>query len=370
VHFAQPTLGDFDDIASLFREIWKSGQITVGKYTRALEEIAENKLNVRHAVAVASCTAGLMLAIRASSVTGEVIVPSFTFPATVHAIVWAGCTPVFVDCERGTYNINVDLIEPLITSLTTAIVPVYCFGLSPRFDKLERLASERGLRLITDAAEGLGATYRGKPAGGFGDVEVFSLSPTKVVSAVEGGLVTTNNSDLAERIRSMRNYGCASDRSDTPLIGLNARLSEFHAAVGWRNLGKLEELRRRRAELAEYYMQQLRGLPGISFQSIPVGFQSPGMFMMIIVDANEAGITRDRLADALQDRGIETRKYFHPAVHQSTAYAYLRRRPHQNLTVSEKAAEQTLALPLYSHMSRETVDHVCRQLIASCGARE
>lgn len=362
VPFAQPTLGQFDEIAILLREVWDSGQVTMGKYTRALEELAEQKLNVRHAVAVASCTAGLMLAIKAMGITGEVIVPSFTFPATVHAIVWSGCTPVFVDCENGTYNINVDLVEPLINRRTTAIVPVYCYGLPPCFDKLESLAMKYGLRVIADAAQALGAIYRDTPAGGFGDAEVFSLSPTKIVSAIEGGLVTTNSVELATRIRYMRNYGSAPDHSDTLFVGLSARLSELHAAVGWSNLGKLDDLRRRRAELIEHYKQQLQGLPGISFQSIPVDVGSTGSIMVIVVDENEAGISRDHLGDALRHMGIETRKYFYPAVHQLTAYATLPRSQQRHLAVSERIAEEALALPLYSHMSRTIVDHVCREI--------
>lgn len=358
----RPTLVEFEEVEAAFREVWQSGQVTVGKYTRRFEETVEQTLGVRHAIAVSSCTSGLMLAVKALELTGEVIVPSFTFAATVHALVWNNCTPVFVDCEEGTYNLDVTLIEPLITERTSAIMPVYTYGLPPRLDEIERVAKKHGLKVICDAAQGLGAKYHGRWAGGFGHVEVFSLSPTKVVSAIEGGLLTTNDDELARRLRSMRDYGKAADGCDMEFIGLSARLSEFHAIIGWQNFQRLETLVQRRNELIAYYRLQLADLPGISFQHIPEGCQSTGNYIVIFVDGQKAGLSRDDLYEALKAEGIQTKKYFYPAVHQQTAYARYGAAYEGRLPVTERAAQQGLALPLYSHMDEKTIQYVCGKI--------
>jgi dTDP-4-amino-4,6-dideoxygalactose transaminase len=357
----RPTLVEFDEVEAPFREVWRSGQVTVGKYTRQFEEAVEQTLGVSHAIAVSSCTAGLMLAVKAMELTGEVIVPSFTFAATVHALVWNGCTPVFADCEEGTYNIDVAQIESLITKRTSAIMPVYTYGLPPRLEKIERVAIKHRLKVLSDSAQGLGAKYKGRPAGGFGFAEVFSLSPTKVVSAIEGGLVTTNHDELARRIRFMRDYGKAADGCDMEFVGLSARLSEFHAIVGLKNFQHLTELVQRRNQLITYYKQQLAALPGISFQHTPKGSQSTGNYMVIFVDPQKAGISRDGLYEALHAEGIQTKKYFYPPVHQQTAYGQYRAGYEGRLPVTERAAQRGLALPLFSHMDERTIDYICER---------
>lgn len=358
----RPTLIEFAEVEAAFRDVWRSGQITVGQYTRQFEEAVALTLKVRHAIAVSSCTSGLMLAVKALELTGEVIVPSFTFAATVHALVWNNCTPVFVDCEDGTYNIDVTQIEPLITERTSAIMPVYTYGLPPRVDEIEQVAAKHGLKVLFDSAQGLGAKYKGRWAGGFGDIEVFSLSPTKVVSAIEGGLITTNDDEIARRLRSMRDYGKAADGCDMEFVGLSARLSEFHAIVGWQNFQRLEALVQRRNDLIAYYQRQLADLPGVSFQHIPEECRSTGNYMVLFVDAQAAGLSRDGLYDALYAQGIQTKKYFYPAVHQQTAYARYGAAYQGRLPVTERAAQQGLALPLYSHMDESTIEYVCGKI--------
>jgi dTDP-4-amino-4,6-dideoxygalactose transaminase len=358
----RPTLVEFAEVEAAFRDVWRSGQITVGQYTRQFEQAVAQTLGVRHAIAVSSCTSGLMLAVKALQLAGEVIVPGFTFAATVHALIWNNCTPVFVDCEEGTYNIDVTQIESLITERTSAIMPVYTYGLPPRLDEIERLAEKHGLKILCDSAQGLGAKYQGRWAGGFGDVEVFSLSPTKVVSAIEGGLITTHDDEIARRLRSMRDYGKAADGCDMEFIGLSARLSEFHAIVGWKNFQRLEALVQRRNELIAYYKRQLADLPGLSFQRIPEDCRSTGNYMVLFVDAQATGLSRDGLYDALDAQGIQTKKYFYPAVHQQTAYARYGAAYQGRLPITERAAQQGLAVPLYSHMDEGTIDYVCGQI--------
>lgn len=355
----RPTLVDFNDVEKEFREIWSSGQVTVSKYTALFEEEVKSRLGVQNVVAVSSCTSGLILAVKALGLKGEVILPSFTFAATAHALVWNNVTPVFCDSERGTYNIDVNKIEPLINERTSAIMPVYIFGVPPRIDEIVRLAQKYDLSIIFDSAQGLGARYNGKLAGAFGDVEIFSMSPTKVVSSIEGGLVTTNNNELAATIRQMRDYGKSEDGEDMEYVGLSARISEFHSIVGLKNFALMNNLIKSRLDLISLYKENLKGLKGVSFQSIPDKYESTGNYMVIFVDAEEAITTRDEVYSFLKERGVQSKKYFYPALHMQKAYSRFRRKYQGHLPVAEKAANEGLALPLYSHMDRNTVLKIC-----------
>ncbi len=358
----RPTLVDFNEVEQEFREVWASGQVTVSKYTILFEEEVKKSLKVRNVIAVSSCTSGLMLAVKALNLKGEVILPAFTFAATAHALVWNNVTPVLCDSEKGTYNIDVNKIEPLINEKTTAIMPVYIFGVPPKINELEKLASKYNLKLIFDSAQGLGAKYKGKFVGGFGNVEVFSMSPTKVVSSVEGGLVTTNNDELAGKIRQMRDYGKNTNGEDMDYIGLSARISEFHSIVGLKNFMKMKQLIKRRTNLIELYKNSLKNIKGIFYQDIPEDCKSTGNYMVIFIDSKKAMVTRDKVFEFLEENGIQTKKYFYPALHMQKAYAKYRKKYQGKLRVAEKAANEGLALPLYSHMDKRTVLKICHIL--------
>jgi dTDP-4-amino-4,6-dideoxygalactose transaminase len=312
-------------------------------------------------VAVSSCTSGLILAARALELSGEVILPAFTFAASAHALVWAGLTPVFCDSLPGTYNLDPDHAAKLVTGRTSAIMPVYIFGLPPDFDRLAGLAGDRKLKMLCDAAQGLGATYRGRPAGSFGDAEVFSLSPTKVVTAVEGGIVAVRDPGVARRLRSLRDYGKAADGADMESIGLSARMSELHAAVGRRCLAHCDELIAARAALVKLYRERLAGLSGVSFQEVPADRTTSHNYMVIFVGAG-ARRTRDEVYKLLAAQGIQTKKYFHPAVHELTAYRHWAGGLRGKLPVAERASREGLALPLYSHMTAADVEAIAAEV--------
>jgi len=358
----RPTLIDYESVEDEFREVWNSGQVTVSKYTELFEQSVCKTLAVRNAIAVSSCTSGLMLAVKALDLKGEVIVPSLTFTATAHSIMWNNIAPVFCDSNKGTYTIDTKKIGPLITKKTSAIMPVYIFGLPPEINKLERLASKHNLKLIFDSAQGLGARYKGRLAGGFGDAEVFSMSPTKVVTSIEGGLVTTNNDELAGKIRQMRDYGKSIDGEDIDYIGLSSRVSEFHSIIGLKNFKKMAQLIKKRNELITYYKKCLDGLKGISFQKIPPCCKSTGNYMVIFIDGEKAKTTRDEIHQYLKEKGIQTKKYFYPPLHMQKAYTIYRRKYQGRLQVAEKASREGLALPLFSHMSKKIIFNICNEL--------
>ena len=276
LHIIRPTLFNPAEMMDEIREIFSSGNVTVSKYVKLFEQECARYLGVKEAVAVSSATSGLMLAVKALGLTGEVIVPSFTFTATVHSLIWNHLTPVFVDCEEGAYNIDVRQIEKKITPKTSAIMPVYIFGNPPRMKELAEIAEKHGLKLVFDSAQAFGAEYEGVSAGGFGDCEVFSLSPTKVLTAIEGGLVTTNDRKLAEFLRMSRDYG-KSD-GDIDHVGLSARMSELHALVGLKNLANVEKWLKTRRELIALYQERLKHIDGVSFQEVLPGNKSSGNY--------------------------------------------------------------------------------------------
>ena len=235
----RPTLPTFDAIEPELRAIFDSGMVTKGRQLVAFEGELQQHLRVENAVGVSSCTAGLMLLYRALKLTGEVIVPSFTFMATVHPLSWNGLAPVFVDVEPDGWNLDPAAAEAAITPRTSAIVATHLFGNPADVEALEALAARKHLKLIFDSAHGFGVLHQGRPVGGNGQAEVFSSSPTKLLVTGEGGVVTTNDPSLAELIRVGREYGNPGDY-DTIVPGMNARMQEFSALLGRHSLRMLE----------------------------------------------------------------------------------------------------------------------------------
>ena len=358
----RPSLPGLDELQPLLQRMWSSGIITTGPITRLFEEAVQRRLGVRRAVMVNHGATALMLAVRALRLKGSVIIPSFTWTATAGALIWNGLEPVFADISPGRLTLDPELAEAAITGQTSAIMPVNVFGVPPDMAAFEELCRRRGLVLITDAAQGLGARFRDRYQGAFGACECFSLSPTKVVTAVEGGLVTTNDDALADAVVSKRDSGKSADGLDIVRIGLSGRPSEFHAAVGLTNFGRLDALVAARHERMTWYRAQLEGLPGLWFQDVPADVVTTGNYFVVFIDPQQAPCSRDDVYGALKRQHIQTKKYFHPAVHLQAAYATLRKRYEGRQPVAERAAQQGLALPLYSEMTRADVERVCECL--------
>jgi dTDP-4-amino-4,6-dideoxygalactose transaminase len=358
IRIAQPTLFPPDEISKQLSEIFSSGQITNSKYVRVLEEEAAHYLGTKHAVAVSSCTSGLMLLEQALGLTGEVIVPSFTFCATTHSLLWNNLKPVFVDCERETYNIDPTKVNESVSTRTSAILAVDIFGNPCNRETLQKIASARNLRLIIDAAHSFGALYNGGKIGSYGEAQVISLSPTKMVVAGEGGIVITNSEALARRLRIGRNYGNPEDY-DCEFAGLNARMTEMNAIIALKSFAMVEENVTRRNRLADQYRSCLSVIPGISFQRIRSEDRSTYKDFSLLVEPDVFGVNRDELARALAAENIQTRPYFHPPVHRQKAYRSFAQGYEARLPNTEEVSLKALSLPLYSHMPSEQVDKIC-----------
>jgi dTDP-4-amino-4,6-dideoxygalactose transaminase len=338
------------------RGILASKQLTNGAYVRRFEAAAAGYLGVAHCVAVSSCTAGLLLVLKALDLRGEVILPSFTFHATAHAVVWNGLTPVFADCDAKTFCVASEAVQAQVSSRTAAILAVHLFGNPAAVKELQEIAAELQVPLIFDAAHAFGSSIAGKRTGGFGTAEVFSFSPTKLVVAGEGGLVATRDAGLAERLRAARNYGDAGNY-DPEIVGVNARMSEINAAMALHGLAGLNTRIERRNEIRLRYERKLQDVAGIRFQEVSDGARSTFKDFSVIVDENEFGHSRDWLVELLHVENIGARKYFSPPVHRQKLYSSMW--DGRALPVTDMVSDGVVSLPIYSSLTDESVDKVC-----------
>jgi dTDP-4-amino-4,6-dideoxygalactose transaminase len=355
INIVRPVMPDFSEMADGVQTILQSGMVTKGEYLKAFEKAVQEHLGVKHALAVSSCTSGLMLTYRGLGLTGDVVVPSFTFMATISSLVWCGLRPVFADVHPGTTNLDPAAAEAAITTQTSAIVAVHNFGNPAEIDALVDLANRRGLKLIFDAAHGFGALYQGQPVGKQADAQVFSLSPTKLLITGEGGIVATNDDSLAERIIMGREYG-NSGNYDSAFPGLNARMPEFNALLGLRSLQRLEEAACSRNQSAELFQEMLGILPGVGFQEVRPGNRCSYKDFSVTFEANQFNLTRDELALALAAENIDTRKYYEPPAHRQVAYRHLY--DGRSLPNTEWLARNSLSFPMWSNMQPQVVTSI------------
>jgi dTDP-4-amino-4,6-dideoxygalactose transaminase len=342
------------------RRIFQSRRLTNGSFVRELETAAEAYLKVPHCVAVSNCTAGLMLILKALDLRGEVILPSFTFHATAHALVWNGLRPVFADCDPNTLCLDPRSVRDRISPNTAALLAVHLFGNPAPVRELETIAADLSLPLVFDAAHAFGTCVNGLRVGGFGRAEVFSFSPTKLVVGGEGGLIATRDGELAGRLRAARNYGDAGT-GDPEMVGLNARMSEFHAALALRAMDGADSRIARRNEIRLRYERRLQLVPGLSFQRIRAETRSSCKDFSVIVDEGVFGRQRDWLFQLLQKENIDARRYFWPPVHRQRMY-----RQHWDgrpLPVTEYVSDRVLSLPIYSSLRDEEIDKVCEAIL-------
>ncbi|WP_067510104.1 aminotransferase class I/II-fold pyridoxal phosphate-dependent enzyme [Actinoplanes sp. TFC3] len=336
----RPNIGDraalFARLDAALDRAWLSNG---GPLAEEFEQRVAAIAGTEFCVATCNATAGLQLALRATGVLGEVIVPSLTFAATAHAVAWLGLTPVFCDVDPLTGALDPEHARSLIGPRTSAILAVHVWGRAAPVPELEELAAEHGLRLFFDAAHAFGCTSAGRPIGGNGDGEVFSFHSTKFVNSFEGGALVTDDPELAARARRMRNFGIAR-AEQVELIGLNAKLNEAAAAMGLTSLDSMERFIAHNRENYYAYRDGLAGLPGISVLGFDERERNNYQYVILTVDERRAGLDRDTLLAILAAENVHGRAYFSPGCHQMRPYADGTRLPH-----TERLAAQVLAVP-------------------------
>jgi dTDP-4-amino-4,6-dideoxygalactose transaminase len=365
VPFVRPALPDAAVLLPAYEEILASRQLTKGPYLERFERAIAERLGVKHAVAVSSCTVGLVLVYKVldlappdrSAGPAEVIMPSFTFLAAPAALVWNNLRPVFVEVDPRSTNVVPEIMAAAITPQTVAISACHNFGNPCDVAALEAIAVEHGLKFVIDAAHGFGASLHGKPVGKGATAQVFSLSPTKLLVAGEGGIVATDSDELARGVRLGREYG--NDGSyDAAFPGVNGRMPELSAATALAGLAMLDEVAARRRGIAAAYRRGLAGLAGIGCMEETPGSEPSYKDFSITVDPERFGCTRDRVRGALAARGIETRAYYDPPCHRQRAFRRFHD-PRRPLPVTDVLASRSLSLPIGEHVDESIVAEVC-----------
>lgn len=364
IPITKPTLPSLQSVQKSIASFYDTGMITNGAQVKKLEQEARSLFGVDHAIAVSSCTNGLMLALRCLGLNGSVAVPSFTFFATAHAIVWNGLEPVFTDVDPETWDMSSAALEGLLRNRRgiSVIMPVHVFGNPCDVDAIASLSNQYNIPIIYDSAHAFGSEVGGRSVGVFGNAEIFSLTPTKLVPAGEGGIITTNDADFAEELTAGRNYGNKGDYNPA-FVGLSARLSEFNAALGIGSISYLKRNVERRNRSAARYIELLSSLPGVSFQKIDEGNRSTYKDFTILINENEFGINRDILSWFLGSEGIDTRKYFYPPVHRTAAYwEKWGEQCDEALPITNRISREVLSLPMWSHMDMEIIEMVSKKI--------
>lgn len=344
LHVGRPNLGDRDELLRYTGEIYDRRWLTNnGPLVQELEENIARRLGVAHCVAMCNGTVALEIAIRALGLSGEVIVPSYTFIATAHALHWQAITPVFADIDPSTHNLDPAAVERMITPRTTGIIGVHLWGRAAPVDELQQLADARGLQLMFDAAHAFDCSLGGHRIGGFGRCEVLSFHATKVFNTFEGGAVVTNNVELAETMRLMRNFGFHGyDNVVHP--GTNGKMPEINAAMGLVNLASLPEFIAANRVNYHAYQRAFEAIDGVRL--IEYAEQDSPNYHYIVAEIDSLfAASRDQVVDALQAENILARKYFWPGCHRMQPYRQLF--PHANLLLAntESVAGRVVVLP-------------------------
>jgi dTDP-4-amino-4,6-dideoxygalactose transaminase len=358
VHVGRPNVGDrrrlLERIDGVLDRRWLSnGGPLVQELEARIAELAE----VEHCVAMGNATVALEVAARALGLEGEVILPSFTFVATAHALRWQGITPVFCDIAAD-HCIDPARVEELITPRTSGLVGVHLWGRSCDVEALAELAERHRLKLLFDAAHAFGCTRRGRPIGGSGAAEVFSFHATKFVNSGEGGAVVTNDGALAERIRLMSNFGFSGyDR--VVALGTNGKMSELAAAMGLTSLESMDEYAATNRANHRQYRRELAGLPGVEPMPYDESERCNYQYVVLEIDEARAGVGRDRLIEVLHAENVFARRYFYPGCHRMEPYRSELPDAAARLPRTERVAARVLVLPTGTAVGREEIAAIC-----------
>ncbi|HEX2099085.1 MAG TPA: DegT/DnrJ/EryC1/StrS family aminotransferase, partial [Candidatus Synoicihabitans sp.] len=359
LHVGRPNIVNRDRFQKRLDDLLDRNWLTNrGPYVREFEQRIAEYLGVKHCIAVCNATVGLELAARAIGVHGEVIVPSFTFIATAHALQWQEITPVFADISADSHTLDPSRLERHITPRTTGILATHLWGRACDIDALQEIANRRGLALFFDAAHAFGGTYRGRRIGNFGAAEVFSFHATKFLNSFEGGAITTNDDALAEKIRLMTNFGF-SGYDNVIYVGTNGKMTEVSAAMGLSNLERIDELVAVNRTNLEEYGRGLDGLPGLRLLRPPESEQANCQYVVLEIDETCSPLHRDQLVTILHAENVLARKYFWPGCHNMEPYrSYY---PHAGLLLPEtnRVARRVVVLPTGYTIGAEAIRLIC-----------
>ncbi len=357
LHVGRPNIGDRDAFMRQVERVLDNQWLTNnGPLVQEFEQRVAERLGVKHCVAMCNGTIALEIAIRALGLSGEVIVPAWTFVATAHALYWQGITPVFADIDQATHNLDPAAVRKMITPRTSGIIGVHLWGRAAPIEALQGIADEHGLKLMFDAAHAFGSSYRGQSIGRFGACEVFSFHATKAFNTMEGGAVSTNDDALAETLRLMRNFGFKGyDNVIHP--GTNGKMIEVCAAMGLANLDSFDAIVEYNRRNHAVYAEALTGIPGVTLLSYDPAERNSHHYVVLEVGDN-CPASRDAIIDALHAQNVLARKYFWPGAHRMQPYRDLF--PHAGLVLPQTCAvaERGVVLPNGTNISSTQIQAV------------
>ncbi|MFL5493745.1 MAG: aminotransferase class I/II-fold pyridoxal phosphate-dependent enzyme [Gemmatimonadales bacterium] len=359
LHVGRPNIGDRGRLLARINDLldrrWLSNN---GPYLEEFEQRLVELTGVPHCVAMCNGTVALEIAIRAAGLAQEVIVPSFTFVATAHALQWQGITPVFCDVDPHTHLLDPCRIEELITPRTTGIIGVHLWGRPCRIDELTDIARRHGLRLLFDAAHAFGCSHQGRMIGGFGDAEVFSFHATKFLNSFEGGAVATADGELANRMRMMRNFGFV-DYDEVRYVGTNGKMAEVAAAMGLTSLESMAEFTAVNRRNYHCYRACLEEVPGLSLVTYDEGERCNFQYVVLEVEPGVRRLGRDLLQRILLAENVFARRYFYPGCHRMEPYRSYFPSARLLLPQTERLVNRVLSLPTGTAIGPEQIETIC-----------
>lgn len=358
LHVGRPNLGDRATLQRRIDEMLDRNWLTNnGPLVREFERRVADYIGVEHCVAMCNGCVALEIAIRGAGLKGEVIVPSFTFVATAHALQWQEITPVFCDIDPVTHTLDPDCVERMITPRTTGILGVHVWGRACNVELLGEIAERRGLTLMFDAAHAFGCSHRGRMIGSFGMAEIFSFHATKFINAFEGGAVVTNNGEFAAKLRLMRNFGFEG-YDNVCYIGTNGKMSEASAAMGLTSLESIQQFLAINRRNYDAYAQALAPIAGLKLMSFDADEKNNLQYIVVEVDAAQFGLTRDELMAVLHAENVLVRRYFFPGCHRMEPYrSYF---PHTGMLLphTEAVSSRLLLFPTGTSVGTEEIDKI------------
>lgn len=355
IYVTQPFMPPLEEFIPYLEQIWKNKWLTNnGPFHQQLEQALCDYLGVEHLALFANGTIALVTALQALRITGEVITTPYSFVATAHSLLWNGLTPVFVDIDPTTCNLDPEKIEQAITPHTTAIMPVHCYGTPCNVERIQQIADTYGLKVIYDAAHAFGVKYKGESLLNHGDLSVLSFHATKVYNTFEGGAIICPDAKTKQRIDYLKNFGFA-DEVTVMAPGINGKMSEINAAFGLLQLKHVDAAIIRRGEIDAMYRQGLSKVKGITCLQEPVETERSFSYFPILV-GNDCSLSRERLYDKLKKHNIHARRYFYPIISDMPMYRGLPSASQANLPVAETLSQQVLCLPIYPDLKQSEIE--------------
>jgi len=363
LHTSKPYIDDIS-IENVV-DVLKTGNISQGCIVKDLEDKFSRYCKTRFGIAVNSGTAGLHSALHAAGIGkgDEVIVSPFTFIATGTSILMTGASPVFVDIDPGTFNIDPSLIEEKISQRTRVIMPVHLYGLLSDMEKINQIAKIHDLIIIEDACQAAGASYKGRMAGSFGDMGVFSFYASKNITTAEGGMVITDNAEYDKMIRRFRHHGQEqNDDYDCIDLGYNYRMTDVHAAISLRQLDLLNDLNKKRKGNASLLNKGLAGIRGIITPIVPEGYEHSYHQYTVMINEREFGCTRKVLIEELNRNGIYPRIYYPKPLHLTKLFKRAGNLT-DNFNIAEESAKKVLSLPVHPLVEAKDIEKIINTIM-------